>query len=228
MMKLERRRFLQGLLILGISPSALLRLPLFPSISGYQSALAATNSRKLALLVGINRYSPLNTHNIDSNSPYLDLQGCLTDVELQRELLIERYGFQATDILTLTDAQATRENIENAFIEHLVNQAQAGDGVVFHFSGYGSRIKIPSLSGSTALSASSEEMLGFLPSDGLTSEQIRNDLLQESLFLLARSLRTDQFTMVLDCSHGETNSPFQGNLRTRSCLIPADSPSPRK
>jgi hypothetical protein len=226
MMKLDRRRFLQGLLILGISPSELLRLPLFPSISGYQSALAETNSRKLALLVGINRYSPLNTHNIDSSSPYLDLQGCLTDVELQRELLIERYGFQATDILTLTDAQATRENIENAFLEHLVNQAQAGDGVVFHFSGYGSRIKIPSLSGSTALSPSSEEIFGFLPSDGLTSEQIRNDLMQESLYLLARSLRTDKFTMILDCSHGEPTSSFQGNLRTRSCLIPADAPSP--
>jgi len=223
MMKLDRRRFLQGLLMWGASPSALLGLPLFPSISGYQSALAATNSRKLALLVGINQYSPLNTNNTQSNFPYLDLQGCLTDVELQRELLMGRYGFQAADILTLTDAQATRENIENAFVEHLVNQAQSGDLVLFHFSGYGSRVKIPSLPG---LTASSEEMLGFLPSDGLTSEQIRNDLLQESLFMLARSLRTDKFTMVLDCSHGKTASPFQGNLRTRSCLIPAESPSP--
>lgn len=225
MMKLERRRFLQGLLMLGVSPSALSRLPLFPSISGYQSALAAMNPRKLALLVGINQYSALNSHNIDKNSPYLDLQGCLTDVELQRELLISRYGFQDADIVTLTDAQATRKNIENAFLEHLVNQAQAGDGVVFHFSGYGSRIKIPSLSVSTALS-SSEEILGFLPSDGVTSEQIRNDLLQESLFLLARSLKTDKVTMVLDCSHGQPVSAFQGNLRTRSCLMAADSPSP--
>ena len=224
MMKLDRRRFLQGLLMWGASPSTLLGLPLFPSISGYQSTLAATNSRKLALLVGINQYSPLNTNNTHNNFPYLDLQGCLTDVELQRELLIERYGFQAIDILTLTDAQATRENIENAFVEHLVNQAQAGDVVIFHFSGYGSRIKIPSFSVSTALSPASEEMLGFLPSDGLTSEQVRNDLMQESLYLLARSLRTDKVTMILDCSHGKPTSSFQGNLRTRSCLIPADSP----
>ena len=226
MMKLDRRRFLQGLLMWGASPSTLLGLPLFPSISGYQSTLAATNSRKLAFLVGINQYSPLNTNNTQSNSPYLDLQGCLTDVELQRELLIGRYGFQAADILTLTDAQATRENIENAFLEHLVNQAQAGDEVVFHFSGYGSRIKIPSLSASTALSPPLEEILGFLPSDGLTSEQTRNDLMQESLYLLARSLRTDKVTMILDCSHSESASSFQGNLRTRSCLIPADGPSP--
>jgi hypothetical protein len=60
----------------------------------------------------------------------------------------------------------------------------------------------------------------------LTSEQIRNDLLQENLYLLARSLRTDKVTMVLDCSHGQPISAFQGNLRTRSCLISADSPSP--
>jgi len=228
MMKLDRRRFLQGFLTWGVSPSVLLGLPLFTSISGYQSALASTNPRKLALLVGINRYSSLNSHNIDSKFSYTDLQGCLTDVELQRELLIERYGFQAIDILTLTNAQATRENIETAFVEHLVHQAQAGDGVIFHFSGYGSRIKIPSLSAPTALSPSFEEILGFLPSDGLTSEQIRNDLLQESLFLLARSLKTDKVTMVLDCSHGESVSSFQGNLRTRSCLISADSPSPQE
>jgi hypothetical protein len=34
--------------------------------------------------------------------------------------------------------------------------------------------------------------------------------------------------MVLDCSHGEPTSSFQGNLRTRSCLISADSPSPQE
>ncbi len=45
-------------------------------------AIASPLNRKLALLVGINQYS--------GNSP---LAGCLTDVELQKELLIHRFGF---------------------------------------------------------------------------------------------------------------------------------------
>jgi len=71
----------------------------------------------------------------------MGLNGCVTDVELQRELLIYRFGFLAADILILTDAQATRENIETAFVEHLTAQGKPGDVVVFHFSGYGSKVK---------------------------------------------------------------------------------------
>ena len=93
---------------------------------------AQSGSRKLALLIGINRY------------PYQDnLDGCLMDVELQKELLIHRFGFNPSDILTLCDRQATRENIETAFIEHLTKQAKADDVVVFHLSGYGGQIKMP-------------------------------------------------------------------------------------
>jgi hypothetical protein len=73
--------------------------------------------------VGINQY-PRSTA----------LSGCVTDVELQRELLIHRFGFNPSDVLTLTDALPTRENIETAFIEHLSNQAKSADDVVvFHF-----------------------------------------------------------------------------------------------
>lgn len=69
----------------------------------YYQALAQPSPRKLALLVGINQY------------PQQPLIGCLTDVELQRELLIHRFGFTKGDILTLTDQQATRQQIEQAF-----------------------------------------------------------------------------------------------------------------
>jgi uncharacterized caspase-like protein len=105
----------------------------------HQTAIAATVSRKLALLVGVNQYQTVR------NAPeyfWGNLAGCVTDVELQRDLLINRYGFQPADIVTLTDGQATRANIETAFLEHLVKQAQAGDVVIFHFSGYGQPLAI--------------------------------------------------------------------------------------
>ena len=122
----------------------------------YYQALAQPGSRKLGLLIGINQYQ---------KNPAL--AGCLTDVELQRELLIHRFGFHPSDILTLTDEQASREQIETAFLKHLTEQAQPGDVVVFHFSGYGRRVK---------LETSPEAVLNSLvPVDGVGS---RSDVRQ--------------------------------------------------
>ena len=127
---MKRRRFLQqisGLLAaLGVAETEWLSLG-----NPYYQALAQPNQRKLALLIGINQYP---------QSPALG--GCVTDVELQTELLINRCGFAASDILTLTDEQASRKFIENAFLDHLGKQAKPGDVVIFHFSGYGTRVNL--------------------------------------------------------------------------------------
>ncbi len=236
-MGLDRRTFLQraglALASLGISETVLsllgdksLAVPLFDR---YFQALAQSGGRKLALLVGINQY-PRGTA----------LGGCVTDVELQRELLIHRFGFNASDILTLTDTQATRENIETAFIEHLTEQAKAGDVVVFHFSGYGSRVKMASPRYEVRGERQEEEsglpvayeVNSLVPVDSLLATKgvpTANDLLEETLVLLLRSLATDHVTTVLDTSHNETESVLQGNLRVRSCPNPpADSPSPEE
>ncbi len=236
-MGLDRRTFLQraglALASLGISETVLsllgdksLAVPLFDR---YFQALAQSGGRKLALLVGINQY-PRG----------IALGGCVTDVELQRELLIHRFGFNASDILTLTDTQATRENIETAFIEHLTEQAKAGDVVVFHFSGYGSRVKMASPRYEVRGERQEEEsglpvayeVNSLVPVDSLLATKgvpTANDLLEETLVLLLRSLATDHVTTVLDTSHNETESVLQGNLRVRSCPNPpADSPSPEE
>ncbi|MGB7441027.1 MAG: caspase family protein, partial [Coleofasciculaceae cyanobacterium] len=86
----------------------------------YGKVLAKSTPRKLALLVGINNYS---------SQPLL---GCFNDVELQRHLLIHRFGFNPKDIYTLTDEQATRQGILEAFEEHLIKQAKPEDVVVYH------------------------------------------------------------------------------------------------
>ena len=95
-MTFKRREFLQRmgwlLAALGISETGFWQLS-----DRYSQALAQPTGRKLALLVGINDY------------PEKPLKGCVTDVELQRKLLIYKYGFQPEDILSLTDKEATRE-----------------------------------------------------------------------------------------------------------------------
>jgi len=197
----------------------------------YQRALAQPGNRKLALLIGINAYP---ARAIDPTATVdLALKGCLTDVALQRELLIHRFGFHPADVLTLTDQQATRAGIETAFNEHLIQQAQAGDVVLVHFSGYGSLVN---LSG-----ALQSPQLSLVPIDGLlslTDPPVINDLVAETLYLLLRSLRTDQVTTVLDTSYyslpdfsataitaGElpilgAGTALTSNLRVRSRLNP--------
>jgi hypothetical protein len=221
-MKFNRRIFLEqtGLALLSLGFGEAIASSLSNNrrignlVQRYQQTLAQTTQRKLALLVGINSYPQNHT-----------LSGCLTDVELQRELLIHRFGFKNSDILVLTEQQATRENIETAFLEHLSQQAQADDVVVFHFSGYGNRVKIASSSTLTAVtnndaSTPSYQLVNSLmPVDSIlaTKEQpIANELLEDTLMLLARSLPTDKLTAIFDTSYVYPGKPLLGNLRPRS------------
>jgi hypothetical protein len=193
-----------------------------PLLDRYLQALAQPGARKLALLVGINQY-PRGTA----------LTGCAIDVELQRELLIHRFGFNASDILTLTDSQATRENIETAFLEHLSEQAVAGDVVVFHFSGYGSRVNLTSESPLAIATAETDLNLQdfkrstntLVPVDGIAAGKggAANGLLEETLLLLLRSLPTDNVTTILDTSYAGNGETLQGTLRVRtSPTAPSD------
>jgi Caspase domain/Domain of unknown function (DUF4384) len=227
-MELTRRNFLQqagfALFALGGSEGARSQwdAPNRAASPGdrYLQALAQPPGRKLALLVGIDRYSYSK-----------NLSGCVTDVELQRELLVQRFGFHPSDVLVLTDQQATRENIEIAFIEHLTEQAKEGDIVVFHFSGYGNCVKRVRES---AVPDDAPERLvkSLLPSDGLLStkgEPANNDLLLETLILLTQSLAAQQVALVLDTSFYRTDRLLQGTLRSRSPLIPvAERPNPQE
>ncbi|MFB2770107.1 caspase family protein [Pelatocladus sp. BLCC-F211] len=203
---MKRRTFFQRfgsiLAVMGVAEAEWFQLG-----TRYQQALAQPSPRKLALLVGINQYRQI---------PALD--GCLVDVELQKEVLIHRFGFKASDILTLTDEQASREFVESAFWEHLIGQAKPGDVVVFHFSGYGSRVR---------LGDSSEAMQNALvPADGIgvSSQDPKtvNYLLEETLLLMLRSLPTDRVTAVLDTSYYTPDSLVLP-LRIRACQTPQEA-----
>jgi hypothetical protein len=194
---MKRRAFLERigsiLALLGLTEAEWLTLG-----NHYYQALAAPNSRKLALLIGINQYP---------QSPALS--GCLTDVELQKELLTHRFGFATSDILTLTDEQASREFIEAAILDHLGKQAKAEDVVIFHFSGYGSRVKLAT--------DSETRQNALIPVDQNTHNGIFvNYLLEETLLLLLRSLPTDRVTAVLDTSYYARSSSQPSGLRFRA------------
>ncbi|PZO51613.1 MAG: hypothetical protein DCF15_14740 [Phormidesmis priestleyi] len=133
----------------------------------YAQALAQSAGRKLALLIGIDEYAP-GAFTPEQNGR---LAGAVTDVALQKELLIRRFGFLPADVVCLTNQQATRIGIYQAFINHLFNQAKPGDVVVFHFSGYGAQVRLGEAVGTPDVaqdvSGYQETVRSLVPYDGL-------------------------------------------------------------
>ena len=207
---IQRRHFLQltgaTLATLGLS-----QFDFYRQAQQYDRVLAQSTQRKLALLVGINTYPD----TIPS------LRGCLTDVEMQYELLVHRYGFNPRDILVVSDsnftlpgqtviAPPTRQNILEAFETHLIEQAQADDVVVFHYSGHGSYVLedngIPEFGGVNGT---------IVPYDVRSQESNEvDDIMGKTLFLLSLALPTEYLTLVLDSCH--SGGGTRGNLVIRA------------
>lgn len=219
-MKLTRRALLQktslALASVGLSQMGLLHLA-----RRYQDVLAAPTSRKLALLIGINQYADEVCGF--SSSKGTVLQGALTDVELHRELLVSRFGFHPSNIVTLVDQQATRDGIETALQFHLLDQVKRNDVVVFHFSGLGSTIQRSlgadadkGQQGTTTLERTLVPIDGILPSP---DNPELCDVMQATLAACLNALPTDKIVSLLDIGYCSP-SPLLGNLRVRSRLAP--------
>ena len=205
MSRIKRRQFLQfaayTLATIGLS-----QVDFLQQSHRYAQVLAQSTPRKLALLVGINDYP--------GTLGFGALQGCLTDVELQRNLLIYRFGFHPNDIHTLTDRQATRQGILEAFEEHLIRQAKPGDVVVFHYSGHGSQVNDPDGDNPDKLNSTFVPIDAFLPSGFPNTGGVVQDIMGHTLFLLMSAVQSENFTAVLDsCFSG---GGTRGNVRIRS------------
>jgi hypothetical protein len=205
MSRIKRRQFLQfagsTLATIGLSQLEFIGLS-----HRYGKVLAQSTPRKLALLVGINDYP--------ANSQLKPLQGCVTDVELQRHLLIHRFGFNPKDIHTLTNAQATRQGILDAFNEYLITQAKPEDVVVFHFSGHGSRVADPDKDQPDGLNSTFVPVDAQLPDGFPQKGGIVQDITGHTLFLLMSAVQSENFTVVLDSCY--SGGGTRGNFRIRS------------
>lgn len=86
-------------------------------------------AKRKALMVGINAYGGGN-----------DLNGCINDVMLVNDIITNKYGFtDSTNKRMLTDASATTANIVDR-LHWLVDDAQPGDVLLFHYSGHGTQV----------------------------------------------------------------------------------------
>jgi hypothetical protein len=205
---IKRRHFLQATGS-ALAAIGLRQVDLIQQAHQYGRVLAQTTPRKLALLVGINDYG----------GTVPSLRGCVMDVDMQRELLIHRFGFRPSDILTLTDAAATRQGILDAFEAYLIDQARPGDVVVFHFSGHGSLITDPN----PIPLPETEQYAGvqgyngtMLPYDARRTirDTAVDDIMGKTLFLLMSALQTDAVTVMLDSCH--SGGGTRGDLQFRA------------
>jgi hypothetical protein len=81
-------------------------------------------SNKRALCVGINKFK---------NYPSATLQGCVNDANDMEAVLTKYWGFASSDIVKLTDSQATKENIMKN-LKEMVDGAKAGNYAELKFS----------------------------------------------------------------------------------------------
>jgi hypothetical protein len=171
---------------------------------------SAGKAKKLALLVGINKYKAVN-----------GLSGCVADVRTMQGLLRGKFDFPDDSIRVLTDEQATHAAIVAAFKDHLIGRAADNAVVVFHYSGHGSRMKDP------VGKSPSGEISTIVPHDSRTNGvfDISADELRGLFSLLAE--KTKNVTFIFDSCHSGMVLKDVATARARVVAPdPRDPPRP--
>ena len=162
-----------------------------------------------ALLVGIDQYQ----------NPSFNLKGSLNDVRNMRDLLIEVLRYQPEQIMTLTDAQATRAGILKAFDEWLIRDSAPGARVFFFMSSHGAQV--PDLNGDE------EDGLDetLVPYDTRLETQhgkkvLRNQIIDDEIDELLKRIADRKVTFVVDACHSGTGTRGLDGLEpgTAKCL----------
>lgn len=138
-----------------------------------------------ALLIGINYVGQQG-----------QLSGCHNDVGNIKDYLVQRQGFDESNILVLMDdgrhTNPTYQNILHAF-RQLVAHTEAGDSCFFHYSGHGGRMA----------DDSGDEEDGYdetlIPVDYQSAGQIRDDTVFSEL--VGRMPAGSTLTCLMDCCH---------------------------
>ncbi|MGR3278717.1 caspase family protein [Acaryochloris marina NIES-2412] len=182
----------------------------------YRMALAKNSHRKRALLIGIGDYPGSRSEDLKLQGLWYQLRGAVNDVLLQKELLIHRFGFKESDIVLLTDQDATRANILMQ-MEQLVQWVQSPDDVVvFHYSGHGSNVLDSNQVFQDQLNGTIVPIDADLPMGYPQEGGEVNDISAGTIFLLREALgrKTKNVTFLLDSCY--SGGGVRGNLTFRS------------
>lgn len=147
---------------------------------------------RYAVMVGIDDYQGIANN----------LNGPVADARLMGRILVERYGFEPANVIYITDREATREHVAEAFLRHL---GQAGpEGVaVFYYSGHGMQMEENlALTGNLDPEPDNvDEALVVWGADGRGGV-----VLDDELGFLASRLRTDRVLVIMDACFSGTGT----------------------
>ena len=163
------------------------------------------------LQVGIGKYQ--------HTPSWAELRGAVTDVvEMRKVLESERWGIPPSNIVTLTDADGTKQRIFEAFKSHLVANAQAHfektknrDAVVmFQFSGHGSQA--PDADGDEKDDGKDETLVTV---DSQDAPGKNFDITDDEIFALTAELRrwTDNIVYIFDSCHSGSGTRNSEDVR---------------
>ncbi len=157
-----------------------------------------------ALLIGINQYPRI---------PNADLQGCVSDMELMRSLLVDRFGFPAESTRALRDEEATQQGIRGA-LAGLAAAVGEDDVVVLFYAGHGSRMADPRQAGRIIES--------IVTHDSGRGDQPNLDIIDEEIDQWVQGVneKTPHVTLIFDCCHSGSVTRDAFGERTREA--PAD------
>jgi hypothetical protein len=156
---------------------------------------------KKALLFGLNYVGTPNA-----------LNGCINDVLNIQQFLIDKCGYASQDVQLMTDLTAqkpTRANIQMG-LQTLVENAQAGDTLVVHYSGHGARIRDRNRDDSDDV----DEVL--VPLDYSSAGLITDDWIFESVLTKVPAGVT--LWTFMDCCHSGTILDLKYNFQSRCRL----------
>nr|VWO96570.1 Metacaspase-1 (EC [Ganoderma boninense] len=180
-----------------------------------------------AVLVGIGYFTneaPLAEADLQT------LDGAHDDTTNLRKLLTKSYGYETKDITILTDSDKTpreswptRENIISA-MEKLIADKQAGDHIVFSFSGHGSQVK--ALIEGEEEDGMDEILLPVNFTVDRQSEDYYVDFIRDNEIhdIFVKKLAPGvHCSLIFDCCHSGTASDLP-NVIVQSPIITPDSP----
>jgi hypothetical protein len=140
-----------------------------------------------ALLVGINKYP----------NPRNELRGCVNDIIDMQHFISETHKvYERENIKNLTNENATKKEIV-AQINWLIEGAQEGDQLLFHYSGHGAQT--PTLF-KTAEKDGLDEIICPYGYDGSNATTLRD---KEFAILFAKIPKGVHFVWISDSCHAE-------------------------
>ena len=163
-----------------------------------------------ALQVGIGKYTHAPT--------WAELLGAVTDVVEMKKVLIDRFSVPSENIVTLTDAEGTKENIFRMYKTHLIAKAREynqrtgnRDAVVlFQFSGHGSQVPDKN---NDERDDGKDETLVTVHSQDAPGKNF--DITDDEIYALTRDLRqfTDNIVYIFDSCHSGSGTRNAENVR---------------